>query len=38
MPSTPADQRITEFKEQMLFNLHRSPSTVQTTDLVVNNE
>ncbi len=32
------DQRITELKEHMLLNLHRSPSTVQTTDLVATNE
>ena len=32
------DQRIPEFKEHMLLNLHHSPSTVQTTDLVATNE
>ncbi len=31
-------QRMAEFRERMLFNLQRSPSTVQTTDLVVTNE
>jgi len=35
LPRRSADN---EFREHMLFNLERSPSTVQTTDLVVTNE